>query len=94
MVSWFTHNPSKEITKLNKSILVVQGTSDIQVSVDHVKSLVAANMRAQLVGIGNMNHIFKTAPADRQAKVMTYSHPDLPIKTELLSAIKHFIDPH
>lgn len=88
MISWFKYSPSQEIVKINKPVLVVQGTTDIQVSVEDANALVAANKRAQLVTIDKMNHLFKYAEADRQTNILTYSQADLPIKPELVSAIK------
>ncbi|MCG9695921.1 alpha/beta fold hydrolase [Shewanella sp. Isolate11] len=91
MISWFKYDPQKEISKLQKPVLIVQGTSDIQVSLADADKLAAANQRAKKVVIENMNHIFKPSPLDKQANVSTYNQPDLPIKPELISAVSEFI---
>lgn len=91
IISWFKYNPQKEIASLKIPVLVVQGTNDIQVSVDDAKSLAKANSHAQLVLVDNMSHIFKIVEGDRAANVNTYSNPSLPISDKLVSSIVDFI---
>jgi alpha-beta hydrolase superfamily lysophospholipase len=91
MISWFKYDPQKEIAKLNKPVLIVQGSTDIQVSLSDAEKLAAANKRAIKVIIQKMNHIFKDASIDRQANLQTYNEPDLPIKPELVQVISEFI---
>jgi len=43
MISWFKYNPQTEIAKLNKPVLIIQGTTDIQISVMDAHKLAAAN---------------------------------------------------
>jgi pimeloyl-ACP methyl ester carboxylesterase len=87
MISWFKYVPSAEIAKLTIPVLLLQGTTDIQVSVDEAKALKAAKPDAELVLIEGMNHVLKTAPADRSQNMATYSNPDLPIVPEVPKAI-------
>jgi alpha/beta superfamily hydrolase len=91
MISWFKYDPQKEISKLNKPVLIVQGDTDIQVSLMDADKLAAANKKSDKVVVQKMNHIFKEATLDRQANFQTYNQPDLPIKTELVKAIGVFI---
>jgi pimeloyl-ACP methyl ester carboxylesterase len=91
IISWFKYDPSVEIKKLRIPVLIVQGTTDIQVSVDDAKLLSAAKPDAQLLIIDNMNHILKEAEADRQKNIATYTNPDLPLKQELVQGIVLFI---
>jgi len=91
MISLFKYDPQKEIAKLDKPVLIVQGTTDIQVSVIDADKLAAANLKADKVVIKKMNHIFKEAPLDRQANLQTYNQPDLPIKSDLVEAIGEFV---
>lgn len=91
MISWFKYDPQKEISKLNKPVLIVQGSTDIQVSLMDADKLAAANTKADKVIIQSMNHIFKEAPIDRQANLQTYMQPDLPVMSELVQVIGDFI---
>lgn len=91
LISLFQFDPAAEIAKLNKPVLIVQGTTDIQVSVDDANLLAAGNSNAQLEIIDGMNHIFKTVALDRQANIATYNQPELPINEELVQALTQFI---
>ena len=91
MISWFKYDPQKEIAKLDIPILIVQGTTDIQVSVSDADKLALANKKSQKQIIEGMNHILKEAEADRQKNIQTYSIPDLPLKKELMEVIVKFI---
>jgi len=89
--SYMQYNPQAEIAKLNQAVLIVNGTTDIQVGVDQAEQLKAANTNAKLVIIENMNHVLKTAPAERNENLKTYYNPELPLIPELLPAIVGFI---
>lgn len=91
LISWFRYNPQVEIKKLSIPTLIIQGTSDIQVSVEDAKLLAAARTSAKLVLIENMNHIFRIVAGDRTANMATYSNPALPISNELVNSIVKFI---
>ena len=91
IISWFKYDPQNEINKLKLPVLIVQGTTDIQVSVDDANNLFNANKSAKLEIIEGMNHIFKEAEADRQKNISTYSKADLPVKKELIEVIVDFI---
>ncbi|PTA51197.1 alpha/beta hydrolase [Shewanella morhuae] len=91
MISWFKYDPQKEISKLNKPVLIIQGSTDIQVGLMDADKLAAANKKADKVVIKEMNHIFKEATLDKQANYQTYNQPDLPIKPELVKVISEFI---
>lgn len=92
MISWFKYNPQKEISKLSKPVLIIQGTTDIQVSVADADKLANANKNAQKVVIEGMNHVLKNAVMDRQKNIQTYSNPDLPLTEGLMEAIITFIN--
>jgi len=91
MISWIKYDPQIEIAKLNKPILIVQGTTDIQVSVEDAKQIQSAKPEAKMVIIEGMNHIFKNAEADRMKNIQTYSQPDLQLHDKLVPAISEFI---
>lgn len=94
MVSWFKYDPQEEIAKLSCPVLLVQGTTDIQVSTEEAEKLAKAHPSAQMVLLEGMNHVLKTAPANRMENLVTYSNPDLPLHPELISKIASFILEH
>jgi alpha-beta hydrolase superfamily lysophospholipase len=67
LISLFAYKPSLEIAALRVPTLLVQGTTDIQVPVAEADALKAARPEATLRVIEGMNHVLKTAPADRAA---------------------------
>ena len=87
LISWFKYVPSDELRVLTVPVVIVQGTTDIQVSVDEAKALKAAQPDAELMVIEGMNHVMKRAPADRMQNIATYGNPDLPIVPEVPKAI-------
>jgi len=91
LISWIKFDPGDEIAKLKKPILILQGTTDIQVSLQDAEHLKLANPSAEGLKIEGMNHIFKDVEMDRFKNLATYSNPDLPLNVILVSSIVEFI---
>jgi pimeloyl-ACP methyl ester carboxylesterase len=91
LISWFKYVPSTQIRALTVPVLIIQGTTDIQVSTDEAKALKAAKPEAELILIEGMNHVMKRAPADRAQNVSTYGNPDLPLVPEMPKAVVEFV---
>lgn len=91
MISWFKYDPQNEIKKLSIPTLILQGTNDIQVSIEDAQWLSNANPKAELVLINNMNHILRIIEGDREVNIATYYKGDLPIANELVKSITTFI---
>lgn len=91
MISWFKYNPQSEIKNLEEPVLIVQGTTDIQVSVEDAKLLASARPKAELKIVEGMNHILKSSVADRQTNLATYANPDLPVMPELIQIVTKFV---
>jgi pimeloyl-ACP methyl ester carboxylesterase len=93
LMSWFQYDPAKEIYKLSTRSLILQGTTDIQVSEEDAKSLASHAKRSELVFIEGMNHIMKNAGPARAENMATYNKPDLPVNEYLLTTLIQFISP-
>jgi hypothetical protein len=91
MISWFKYDPPKEISKLKIPVLVIQGSTDIQVSEDDAQMLAEANPKTIKKVIKGMNHIFKKAELNRTKNIATYNQPELPVMPELVESIVGFI---
>ncbi len=91
MISWLKYNPADEIKKLTKPVLLIQGTTDIQVTENEALLLKNANSKASYLLIQQMNHVLKTSTADRAENIATYSKTDLPLAEGLVSGIVKFI---
>jgi len=91
LISSFKYDPAVEISKVKSPILIVQGTTDIQIQVEDAKKLAAANSNSELVIIEGMNHILKEADANRFLNMRTYGDPNLELKQGLIESITSFI---
>nr|MBD3621750.1 alpha/beta fold hydrolase [Sunxiuqinia sp.] len=91
MISWIKYDPQKEIGKLKMPVFIIQGSTDLQVSVDDAKLLSSAKPDAKLLIIDNMNHVLKESDSDIQSNMATYSNPALPLKAGLIDELVHFI---
>jgi hypothetical protein len=83
--------PCDEIKKLTTQVLILQGGTDIQVGTTEASLLKKCKENASLILLDSMNHILKTAPADRKQNIATYSNPTLPLHPGLVAAIVEFI---
>ncbi|MGE7930222.1 alpha/beta hydrolase [Lysinibacillus xylanilyticus] len=91
MISWLKYNPASELAKVNSRVLILQGTTDLQVVATDAEALKKGKPDAKLVYLEGMNHVLKNAPADRAENLATYSDPSLPLHKEFLPAIQQFI---
>lgn len=91
MISWFKWDPAAELAKLAIPVLIVQGTTDIQVSVAEADSLKKAAPKATLVKIDGMNHVLKAVAGDQVAQLKSYSDPTLPLVPQLVTVIAQFV---
>lgn len=91
MISWFKYDPQTEIKKLSIPILILQGTNDLQISVEDAKRLANSNQGSKMILIEQMNHIFRIVNGDRQSNISTYSNTEMDIANELVESISAFI---
>ncbi len=91
LMSWCRFDPAKEIKQVKVPILIIQGTTDLQVNVSNAEKLKKSKTTEVLI-IQNMNHVLKDAPADKEKNMATYTQPDLPLKPELLTGMVDFIN--
>ena len=88
--SWILYNPSKEISKLQIPVLIINGTKDTQVKIEDAKMLHNANPNSELRIIDNMTHVLKTITKDED-NLKSYSDPEFPLSEDLVLAITEFI---
>lgn len=90
LISWMAYEPQEEIKKLNIPVLIVQGSTDLQVMVGDAENLRKAKPTAKYYIIEGMNHVLKNASSDRNENLATYNNPSLPIDSDLCAAIIQF----
>ncbi|HKB81356.1 MAG TPA: alpha/beta hydrolase [Thermoanaerobaculia bacterium] len=91
LISWFRYDPAAEIRKLKIPVLIIQGTTDIQVGVADARALAAAHPGANLQIIEGMNHVLKMVEPAREKQIASYSDPSLPVATRLIEGIAAFV---
>jgi len=91
LISWMRYDPAKELAALGIPVLIVQGTTDIQVGVDQAELLKAARPDAVLAIIPGMNHVLKEVPADPARQQASYGDPALPLAPGLAAGIVGFL---
>ncbi|HEY2583993.1 MAG TPA: alpha/beta hydrolase [Mucilaginibacter sp.] len=92
LMSWCRVVPQRGIKRIKEPVLIIQGTTDLQITVDNAEKLKKAKSDASLVIIKNMNHIFRDAPADPDQNMATFSKPDMPLKPEFVTAVVDFVN--
>ncbi len=90
LISWLKYDPALELAKLKTSSLIIQGTTDVQVSLKDAERLASAISQKPVL-IGGMNHVFKNATLEPASQNPTYTNPDLPLVPNLLEVILKFI---
>ena len=91
LISWFRYVPADEFKKLSVPCLILQGDTDIQVSVSEARALSAAKPDAELQIIAGMNHVLKLVPADQARQLASYGDPTLPLAPELGARLERFL---
>ena len=86
------YDPVEEISKLNMPILIIQGSTDIQIEVSDALILHKAVKNSKLEIIDGMNHVFRQASDNRLLNLQTYGNPELPIDNNMVNIISEFIE--
>jgi pimeloyl-ACP methyl ester carboxylesterase len=90
LISWFKHHPDRILAGLKLPVLIVQGTTDIQVGVADARRLAAAKPDAQLHIIEGMNHVLKHASTPQEQQE-AYTDPSKPLVPEVVDRIAGFL---
>jgi fermentation-respiration switch protein FrsA (DUF1100 family) len=91
LVSWFKYVPYERIGKLEVPVLIVQGTTDIQVAESEAELLKKGQPKARLAIIPGMNHVLKVVEAGSPTPLASYSDPALPIAPGLITVLTDFL---
>ncbi|MGR4039530.1 alpha/beta hydrolase [Pseudomonas sp. 910_21] len=92
LITLFREDPAAAFARLKMPALIIQGSNDIQVSIDDARVLKAAKPDAQLTLIDGMNHVLRIVPNDLKRQLASYKDPQLPLAAELGRSIISFID--
>jgi alpha-beta hydrolase superfamily lysophospholipase len=92
LISSLQHDPRTAIAALAMPVLILQGSSDIQVQPSEAEALAAAAPRAKLVLVEGMNHLLKMVGEDEALQQKSYGSPELPVAPQLIDALSSFVN--
>ncbi|WXL24057.1 alpha/beta fold hydrolase [Ectopseudomonas mendocina] len=91
LISLLRQDPAQAFARLQVPTLIVQGTHDIQVSVDDALALSEAKPNTDALIVPGMNHVLRITNADLQSQIASYNNPKLPLAAGLSETIVQFI---
>lgn len=91
MINWMEYYPTELIKELDMPILLINGTKDLQVSENEAELLKAANKKATLKIIENMNHVLFEIKGDNLENSKSYNESFRPISPQLIISITEFM---
>lgn len=94
LINATARDPAKLIAAYSGPVLILQGSTDLQITPEDANLLKASQPKAELVVLEGVNHLLKAAPAERAANLATYGNPDLPLDPRVAPAIAAFIKAH
>jgi len=94
LIDQMSYDPAALLARYAAPVLVLQGTTDLQVSMQDAQRLAGARPGVTMVTLEGVNHILKIAPADPAANFATYGNSALPIAPSLVEAILSFLAQH
>ena len=90
-ISFMKYDPREEIKKLTCPIMIIQGSADIQITVEGATQLSEETPFSTLKIIDGMNHVLRKSSTDAAENMATYSNPDLPLHEDLIEVLLNFI---
>ena len=89
--NWMNYTPEEEIKKITVPTLIINGTRDLQVSLEEAKILKQALPTSKLVILKDMNHVLKTVTNDTDNYKSYYTNK-YPISNKLTQTLINFIN--
>lgn len=91
IIELMRYDPAVELGKLPCPVLIVNGSTDLQVILDDGKKLYDASANGTFVLIDEMNHVLKKVSENMTANLATYNMPELSLHPDLMPVIMRFI---
>lgn len=91
IANWMSYNPQEELSKLTIPILILNGTKDLQVSINEAQLLKEASKSAEIKLIDKMNHVLHIIEGDEQENAKSYNNHSGIVSEELINTIVKFI---
>lgn len=92
LISQMRYDPAVEARALQVPLLVVQGTTDIQINLNDAMKLSMGNLRTKLAIVNGMNHVLKPCESlDQQTQLLTYINPSIALAPTLIETVVEFL---
>ncbi len=91
LASFYPIDPAAELKRLHVPILVVQGTTDLQVEDSEAEMLAGSTPGVHVLHVPGMNHALKAATAGRFQQYATYTNPRMPLVPMLVDSVAAFV---
>jgi len=91
-ISFMKYDPRTEIQKLKCPVMVIQGTTDLQITVEGATEMSRYAVNPTLKIIDGMNHVLRKCTGAVNENMATYNNPSLPLHPELVGIIKAFLE--
>ncbi|MCD2261016.1 alpha/beta hydrolase [Psychroserpens luteolus] len=91
IMNWMQYKPQEIIKTLDIPILIINGTKDLQVSVDEAKLLKQGSDKAEIEIIDNMNHVLFIIAGDKLENSKSYNESFRKISEDLITKVSDFI---
>jgi len=91
-ISFMRYDPRIEIRKISCPILVIQGTTDLQITVEGATEMSIGSPDVTLSIIEGMNHVLRKSTSNVNENMGTYSNAAQPLHPDLVITIRNFID--
>jgi hypothetical protein len=93
MMNWMRYNPQEVIKSLDIPILIINGTKDLQVSVEEANLLKEVSQHADLKIVDKMNHVLFIIEGDDLENAKSYNESARSLSQDVITAILDFIKP-
>jgi pimeloyl-ACP methyl ester carboxylesterase len=91
VIDQMSYDPAALLARYMGPVLVLQGTTDLQVTMQDAQRLAGARAGVTMVALDGVNHVLKLAPAERAANLATYANSVLPIAPSVVESITTFL---
>ncbi|WP_179319367.1 alpha/beta hydrolase family protein [Winogradskyella helgolandensis] len=91
MINWMSYDPSEIIKELKMPVLIINGTKDLQVSVEEAEVLKKANDQAEILLIENMNHVLFEIEGGDLENSKSYNESFRAISPQLITGMVTFM---
>ncbi|MGH7581444.1 MAG: alpha/beta hydrolase family protein [Gemmatimonadales bacterium] len=91
LISWFRILPADAVARLDTAVLVIQGTTDLQVDTLEAALLLARRPDARYLQVTGMNHVLKLVAGQAAEQVASYGDSTLMVAPALLTGLADFV---